>query len=213
MAGGYSRTVSFTGVAGTPICVELPVPPRGILERLIITQVSGTPGGGTVSVFDRKGACVGETDLNVAEFGAVTSSANSGGSIAITFAADHNLKVGDTLEVKGHTAASVNTTHTVTEVTSPTVVVTDIAFVGVGTGGVWQTSPFLPTVNPASHLVYEGTVAAGSLKGFDIDRGYENRDNQSETMRARYQALWMEFTPANSGNYEVAITAETDHLI
>jgi hypothetical protein len=211
MSGGYSRTVSFAGVAGAPVCVELPAPPRGVLDRLIVTQTTGTPGSGTVSVYDRKGACVGETDLNVAESGAVTSSANSGGFIAITFAADHNLKVGDTFEVKGHTAASVNTTHTVTSVASSTVVVTNISFVGVGTGGVWQTLPFLPTANPASHLVYEGTMSAGALKAFDIDRGYENRDNQSSTMRARYQALWLEFTPANSGDYEVAVTAETDN--
>ena len=213
MAGGYSRTVAFTGVAATPICVELPLPPRGILERLIVTQVSGTPGGGTLSVYNRKGACVGEVDLNVDESGSVTASAGSPGNVLIFFAADHNLKVGDSFEVKGHTEASVNVTHEVVTVVSSTVVVTDIAFVGVGTGGVWQTSPFFPTQHPDSHLVYEGTVAAGSLKAFDIGRGYENRDNQSETMRARHQALWMEFTPANPGDYEVAVTAEADTVI
>jgi len=209
MSGGYSRTVSFVGVAGSPVCVELPLPPRGILERLIVTQLTGTPGGGTVVVYDRKGACLGEVDLNVAESGQVAASADDGGFVAITFSANHNLKVGDTFEVKGHTEASVNTTHTVITVTSATVVVTDIAFVGVGADGVWQTSPFIPTSNPASHLVYEGTLVTGSLKAFNISRGYENRDNQSETMRTRYQALWMQFTPVNSGNYEVAVTAES----
>lgn len=210
MAGGYTRVVKFTGTAGQPQCVELPVPPRGVLERLIITQLNGTPGAGTVSIFDRKGACQGETDLNVDESGEVTGVTSSGGSAAVEFAADHNLQVGDTFEIKECDVAAYNVTHTVVEVTSSTVVVTDISYTSDGTGGVWQTSPFLPTNNPASHLLYEGNLASGELKAFDVDQSYENRDNQSETMRTRYQALWLEITPAQSGDFEVSVTAESD---
>ncbi len=106
-----------------------------------------------------------------------------------------------------------NVTHTVVSVTSATVVVTDIAFTSGGTGGLWQTSPFIPTRNPASYLIYEGSLVAGSLQAFDIDRGYENRDNESETMRSRYSALWAEFTPATTATYEIAITCEADQII
>ena len=48
----------------------------------------------------------------------------------------------------------------------------------------------------------------GSFPDQHIDRGYENRDNQIETMRARYQALWLEFEPDQTGTFEVAVTTE-----
>lgn len=210
MPSGYSRIVSFDGEAATPVCVELPVPPRGTLSRLILTQLTGTPGAGTVVIYDRKGACALETDLNVAESGEVSTVLTAGGQASVTFTAEHNLKVGETFEIKGCTVAAYNVTHTVTAVTSSTVVVTDIAYVSNGSGGVWQTSPFDPTRNPASHIVYTGTIVAGSLQSFDINRGYANSDNQSETMRTRYQALWAEVTPTQTGSYEIAITAESD---
>ena len=213
MATGYSRVVEFSGTSGTATCVELPAAPRGVLDRLIITQLSGTSAGGTVSVFDRKGACANANDLNVEESGEVTSIADSGGSASITFDAAHNLKVGDEIEIKGSSVSAYNTTHTVTSVTSDTVAVTDVAFTSGATGGFWQTLPFLPTLNPVSHLVYSGSVSSGSLQAFDIDRGYENRDNQDEFRRARYSALWLEYTPDQNGTFEVAVTTESDGII
>jgi hypothetical protein len=191
--------------------VELPLPPRGVLDRIILTQLDGTPGAGTVVIYNRKGACLEEADLNVDESGVVATVVTNSGDAEVAFTADHNLKVGDTFEVKGCDVAAYNgVTHTVTEVVDATTVVTDIAYTSDGTAGFWQTSPFNVTNNPASHIVWTGTIAAGSLQGFDIDRGYENSDNQSETMRARYQALWAEVTPAETGNYEIAATAEAD---
>lgn len=213
MPSGYSRVTQFAGVAATPICVELPAPPRGTLERIVLTQLSGTPGAGTVVVYNRKGACVSENDLNVDESGVVDTVLTNSGDASVTFTEDHNLKVGDTFEIKGCDVGAYNVTHTVTSVTSPTIVVTDIAYTSDGSDGFWQTSPFNPTNNPASHIVYSGTIAAGSLQAFNINRGYENSDNQSETMRARYQALWAEITPTENGNYEIAMTAEADAIL
>lgn len=213
MTHGYSRVTRFAGVAATPVCIELPLPPRGVLEHVILTQLDGTPGAGTVTVYNRKGACSAETDLNVAESGVVTTVLTASGYASVTFTADHNLKVGDTFEIKGCTVSDYNVTHTVVSVVSSTIVVTDVAFAGNGADGFWQTSPFNPTNNPASHIVYSGTIAAGSLQAFDIARGYANSDNQSETMRTRHQALWAEVTPTETANYEIAATATADAIV
>lgn len=213
MASGYSRIVTVDGTTSVPQCVELPAPPRGVLDRIIVTQVDGVAGVGDITIYNRKGACSVANDLNVDESGQVVAITNSGGKAAIETDAAHNLKVGDTIEIKGNTVAAYNTTHTVESITSDTVVVTDISYTSDGTDGYWQTSPFLPTNNPASHLVYSGSLVSGSLQAFDIDRGYENRDNQSETMRSRYSALWAEFTPGSSATFEIAITCEADQII
>ena len=213
MASGYSRIVTVDGTAATAQCVELPTPPRGTLDRIIVTQTSGVAGAGDIAIYNRKGACSTANDINVNESGEVTVVVTSGGSAAVETDADHNLKVGNTFEIKGCDIAAYNVTHTVVEVVSATVVVTDIAYTSDGTGGLWQTLPFIPTNSPASHLVYEGSLSSGSLQAFDIDRGYENRDNQSETMRSRNSALWAEFTPATTATYEIAITCEADQII
>lgn len=210
---GYSRTVKFN-VPGTGVaCVELPCPPRGKIDRLIVTQINGTPGGGTISIYDRKGACPNEVDLNVDESGAVTSIVTNGGFVQLTTDADHNLKVGDEIEIKDCTVAAYNTIHKVTEVVSSTVVVTDVSFTSGATDGVWQSSPFIPSVNPASSLVYTNSLTSGSLQAFDVDQHYENRDNQSETMRARHAGLWLYIDTANTGDYEVSITSEADSTL
>ena len=213
MAVGYSRIVEFSGTASTKTCVELPACPRGLLEKLVITQLTGTAAGGDFNVYDRKGACANANDLNVSLSGGVTSVGNSSGQAQITTDAAHGLKVGDTIEVKGNTVSAYNVTHTVTVVVSETEVDTDIAYTSGGTGGLWQTSPYMPTRNPASHVVFSGTVSSGSFANHNIDRGYENRDNQSETMRARYQALWLEYEPDQTGTFEVAITTESDAML
>ena len=127
MAVGYSRIVEFSGTASTKTCVELPACPRGMLEKLVITQLTGTSAGGDFNVYDRKGACANANDLNVSLSGGVTSVANSSGQARITTDADHGLKVGDTIEVKGNTVSAYNVTHTVTVVVSATEVDTDDA--------------------------------------------------------------------------------------
>ena len=208
MAGGYTRVVSFKGVQGEPLCVELPLPPRGKLERLIVTQIGATSSTDTVKVYDRKGACSGATDLNVRAFGQVGTVTDDNGKAAVTFNEYHGLLPGDTFEIKGNTQPVYNVIHTVTSVSSSKIVVTDVDYTAVGNSGVWQTAPYMVTNNPASHLVYTGDLAAGSLQDFDINRSYENRDNQSETMRSRYQALWLDITPAAAGDFEVSVTAE-----
>tara|TARA_R110000751_G_scaffold83600_1_gene167703 strand:- start:2756 stop:3397 length:642 start_codon:yes stop_codon:yes gene_type:complete len=213
MASGYSRIVTVNGTAATAQCVELPTPPRGTLDRIVVTQTSGVAGVGDITIYNRKGACSVANDIHVAESGTISTVADNGGVALVTTAADHNLIAGNTFEVKGCSQAAYNVTHTVTAVVSPTVVVTDVTFTVGGTGGLWQTSPYIPTSNPASHLIYSGSLAAGSLQAFDIDRGYENRDNESETMRSRNTALWAEFTPATTATYEIAITCEADQII
>jgi hypothetical protein len=213
MASGYARVVAINGVSGEPLCVELPTPPRGTLERLIVTQTSGAGGASTISVYNRKGACSVAVDLNVDESGEVTDVTESSGQAAVQTSAAHNLKVGDTIEIKGCDVAAYNVTHTVTAVTSDTIVVTDISYTSDGTGGLWQTSPFMPTNNPNSHLIYTGALVSGSLQAFDIGRGFENRDNQSETKRCRHAGLWAEFTPDVTASYEIAITCEADSVI
>ena len=216
MAVGYTRVVEFSGTSGTKTCIELPACPRGMLEKLVITQLTGTSAGGDFSVFDRKGACENANDLNVAQSGGVTSIADSTdtpGQARITTDADHGLKPGDTLEIKGNSVSAYNVTHTVSAVISDTEVDTDISYTSGGTGGYWQTTPFLATRNPASHVVFSGTVASGTFSNYNIDRGYENRDNQSEAMRARYQALWLEFEPDQNGTFEVAVTTESDAML
>ncbi len=50
MASGYSRIVSVDGTAATSVCVELPAPPRGTLERIIVTQVDGAAGAGDIAI-------------------------------------------------------------------------------------------------------------------------------------------------------------------
>ncbi len=213
MASGYERVTKVSGTASVSMCVELPAPPRGTLDRLIVTQTSGSAGAGTINIYNRKGACSTANDIKVASSGGISTVADDSGSALVTTDADHLLKVGDAFEVKGCSVSAYNVTHTVTAVVSDVVVITDISYTSAGTGGLWQTSPFIPTNAPASHLIFSGTLSSGSLQAFDIDRGYENRDNQYETMRTRNTALWAEFVPATTADYEIAMTCEADNII
>lgn len=213
MAGSYSRIVEFEGTASTPVCVELPTVPRGLLRRFVIKQASGTSASGAFTLYDRKGACVKATDLNVTESGTVTSVANSSGSAQITFAAATNLKVGDVIEIKGNSVSAYNVQHTIVSKTSATVFVSDVSYTSNGSGGLWQTTPFMPTYDPAMHAVYGNSVTSGAFSAYDLYISFENRDNQSPTMRTRYQALWLEFTPSQNGTFQAAITTESDAAV
>ena len=42
MAGTYSRVVETATTGGVSNCVELPMPARGTLDRLILKQTDGT---------------------------------------------------------------------------------------------------------------------------------------------------------------------------
>lgn len=53
----YSRTTSAVVTSGTKLCVTLPAPTRGILNRLIVKQNSGAIEGFSVDLFDRRDAC------------------------------------------------------------------------------------------------------------------------------------------------------------
>jgi len=219
MPVGYSRTIEFTCTGGAVRCVELPMQPRGTLKRLIIEQVAGGNESAEAVVYDRRGACSQLNDLNVDASGEVATVTDSGGSTLVTFDSDESeglpLQVGDVIEIKGCDVSTYNTTHTVTAVNSDTEVVTDQTYTSDGTGGYWQTEPFIAGYAPGSHLVHAVSITAGTAsKEFDSDKAYENRDNQSETMRTRHSGLWLELTPGGNGDttWQVSYTSESDML-
>jgi hypothetical protein len=217
MASGYSRVVPFSIICGTPACIELPAPPRGVLERLIITQKDGDPEAAIINVYDRKGACIAASDLNVTESGTVITYGVGGATTTVLFTADHNLQVGNQFEIKGSGRAEYDVIHTVTSVVNPTTVVTDVSFTDETSGGRWQTLPFNPTNKPITHLMLTANVTSGEdLVLFDIHRAYENKDNQSETMRCRHSSLWLEFLTegeVDPSDWEVAYTCQADTVI
>lgn len=213
MAGGYSRIVEFDATANVATCVELPTVPRGLIRRLVLKEVTSTSAAGDFYLLDRKGACTNATDINVEQSGAVNGVANEGGSAKITFSASTELKVGDQIDIKNNSVPAYNTRHTIVSVVSPTVVVTDISYTSAGTGGLWQTKPFMDLMNPAMHRVYAGSVVSGSFADYDLYIGFENADNQSETLRMRNQALWLEFTADKNSTFQAAITTEMDALL
>jgi hypothetical protein len=223
MATGYSKIVSFTVICGIPACVELPMPPRGILDRVIVTQTSGDHlEEADLNIYDRRGACISAVDLNVKSSGIVTDISDSGGFVLLETDVEHNLKVGDQIELKNSSQDNYNIIQTVTEVVSDTEVVTDVAFTIPGStpanvAVLWQTKPFDATTAPITHLIYAATkLTSGDYIQFDINRAYENKDNQSETMRCRYSALWLEVLTVGGGEsftYEIAYTCRADATI
>lgn len=197
MPAAYSRSISFT-TAGQTVCVRIPVPPRGRLTRLTLVQVAGTAVAGDFKIFDRKGACSVATDLNVRLSGVVSTVATDVSGCRVTFTDTHGLYVGTQFEIKGCSVAAYNVTHTVLSIVNSTTVISDVAFSGNGTGGLWQTLPFLPTRAPITHLLMQEEVFPGEpLQRLELDRVYENRDNQNESTRIASDSLWLEFVPAS----------------
>jgi hypothetical protein len=221
MPQGYSRTVRFDATAGQQAVVELPAPPRGELSRFILHQISGVVTAASFSVYDRKGACSTANDREVYASGAVQAVAASQSKAAFTFTAQHGMKAGDQFEVKGCDVSGYNTKFTVVSVLSATSVLTNVAYTANASAGYWQTLPWMPTYTPVTHLVLGDDIAAGGvLKEYDLGRGYENRDNQSQTMRCRHTALWLELNTTtddpsgdNSQVWEVSYTVEADIII
>jgi len=62
----YTRTLLFSTESGVEACVELPAPPRGVLERIVIKQTEGELGGFSYNLYDRAQAC-GESSLSVSQ--------------------------------------------------------------------------------------------------------------------------------------------------
>lgn len=212
----YSKSLEFDAEGGVESCIQLPMPPRGRLERLILKQISGTDVDADFSILNRRGASAVAVDLNVTHSGSVATVGNASGSARITFPVAHELKVGDTFDVKECDISDYNTRHTVVSVTSELIVVTDVSYTSGGTGGLWQTPPFIPLLDPEMYLVYAGAVNSGTtVKEFELNLAYENADNQSEVSRRRTSALWLSITPEGSGDktWQIAYTAVADALV
>jgi phage-related tail fiber protein len=221
MASEYSRVVAFSGNSNAIQALELPAPSYGTLDRFIITQTSpaSNTGNGTFKVYDRRSACIGLTDLNVANSGSIVSISNASGQLTIVFNAPHNLIAGNSFLIKDCDTADYNITYTVASVASTTSVIVSSGITGGSeTTGVWQTIPFNPRTSPPTSLVYSGTVTAGTtFQAFDLNRGYENKDNQDINLRSRHTGLWLEFTSASLGaeimlGWEVAYTCQTNSV-
>jgi phage-related tail fiber protein len=221
MASEYSRVVAFSGNSNAIQALELPAPSYGTLDRFIITQTSpaSNTGNGTFKVYDRRSACIGLTDLNVANSGSIVSISNASGQLTIVFNAPHNLIAGNSFLIKDCDTADYNITYTVASVASTTSVIVSSGITGGSeTTGVWQTIPFNPRTSPPTSLVYSGTVTAGTtFQAFDLNRGYENKDNQDINLRSRHTGLWLEFTSASLGDeimlgWEVAYTCQTNSV-
>ena len=222
MASEYSRVVAFSGNSNAIQALELPAPSYGTLDRFIITQtipVGSTLGSGTFKVYDRRSACIGLTDLNVANSGSIVSISNASGQLTIVFNAPHNLIQGVSFLIKDCDTADYNITYTVVSVASTTSVIVSSGITGGSeTTGVWQTIPFNPRTSPPTSLVYSGTVTAGTtFQAFDLNRGYENKDNQDINLRSRHTGLWLEFIadaldPNIALGWEVAYTCQTNSV-
>jgi hypothetical protein len=232
----YARTTEFEAESGVPTCVVLPTPGRGRLDHFVIQQVleGGDDDGYSFRIYDRKGACQNASDLHTlnGEVDDVTS--GEGGKCVIQTVGAHNLSPGDTIELKHvtvadqseseivHEAAGINVTHTVTAILSEDSVLTDVNFTVNGLGGRWQTTPEVyATDSPVVHQLFPTgtadaeTVAAsagGVYVSDEIDKHYENQDNQDVYARRVATALYLEITPAGSGTKSFRINMSLQSL-
>lgn len=60
----YSNGFEFTTESGIPACVELLAPPRGVIRRFVLKQVSGMQQGYAADLFDRADACSIESEVS-----------------------------------------------------------------------------------------------------------------------------------------------------
>jgi hypothetical protein len=205
----YSDTIAFVAAASGSTCVKLPAHARGSLQRLVLVKTYGNITGGMLNIYDRKGACSGQLDLNVSRSGEIVSITNNTG-VRVTTNAPHGLLVGDRFEFKGAALVIYPGLHNVTAVVSDTVVQTDTSFLS-NPAGLWQEAPYNPTLSPLSHLVYRAVVPGdGELTEFDMARYYMNRDNQDSVNRRPTAALWLEYTPVDGSEeagFELSVTS------
>ena len=224
MAGTYSRVVETTTTCGVSNCIDLPMPPRGTLDRLILKQTTGTDVDFDYTVYNRKGACPTGNDLHV-NAGTITSIINSGGNAQLSLVHSqfepygYKLEVGDTIWVKGTNPSTYSgMAHTIASVDNAdgTLVTTDISYTGAATGGYWQDNEpqVFPRHDPTMHLVMaENTGTSGNASAnFDMNRVYENDDNQDFIKRTQATSLWLDLQPAGSGSktFEVAYTVNVE---
>jgi hypothetical protein len=176
--------------------VQLGVPTYGRLSRVALSLESGTITGGTLYIYDRKGACQNQLDLNTEASGSAAV-ADAGGLVQVTTAAPHNLLPGAVIEFKGELRSEYPSLYTVAAIPDATTFVLDTPYVvPANPTGLWQTAPFFPTLNPINHLILVETITAtGQLLLPEINRAYQNRDNQVELLRQMTPALWLEYVP------------------
>ena len=227
MAGTYSRVVEATTTGGVSNCIDLPMPARGTLDRLILKQTAGADVDFDYTVYNRKGACPAGNDLHV-NAGTVVSIGNNNGS-QFTITHDqfepygYKLQVGDKLWVKGVSPSGYNSTggngpHTIVSVDNAagTLITTNFSYIGAGLYGYWQDNDpkVFPIHDPTMHLVMaENTGTSGNASAnFDMNRIYENDDNQDFTKRTQATSLWLDLQPAGSGSktFEVAYTVNVE---
>lgn len=191
-----TRTIVFNSDGITPTCVQLGVPTYGRLSRIALSLESGTITGGTLYIYDRKGACRDQLDLNTkaAGFAAI---ADSGGLVEVTTPAPHGILPGTIIEFKGAPRAEYPLLYAVSAIPSPTTFVLDTPYVVPADPlGLWQTAPLFPTLNAINHLVVLETIpVSGELLLLELNRAYQNRDNQNELLRQMTPALWLEYVP------------------
>ena len=232
MAGTYSRVVKASSITGgVSNCIELPMPARGMLDRLILKQTDGTDVDFDYTVYNRKGACPTGNDLHV-NAGTIASVASNSGDAQFTITHDqfepygYRLQVGDKLWIKGlssayNSAANGNTPHTILSVDNAagTLISTNFSYAGASTDGYWQDNDpkVFPIHDPTMHLVMSGNTgtAGNASANFDMNRVYENDDNQDVTKRTQATALWLDLQPAGVATglkFEVAYTVNVEFI-
>lgn len=258
MATAYSRIVTVSagaldvpnsiptnpdGITGTPklpAYVELPCAPRGVIESLVITQLTGTPTDATVNIYDRAWATGQGFDLNLEDdslnFKNIWINAWSGstsywtvpswgpGAPDLIAAAPVGTRLlfkcpGWIFERTWCEVEVIDHPFTPFEMRFEPVVGTidDQHKPGYPTytssNAQFQAVPYMAAGTQASHLLYTGSVSSGSLQAFNMDIGYENRDNQSETKRTRNSGLWLDIIADDVSTWEIAITTEADGIV
>ena len=72
----YTNGFQFAADSGVGSCVELPAPPRGLVRRFILKQVSGVLEGFTANLLDRQDACVAVSEVSSTFEGATPATEN-----------------------------------------------------------------------------------------------------------------------------------------
>ena len=62
MATPYARVCAATVESGLDNCVKLPAPPRGILRRLVVKQMTGSIDGFEFDLYSKLAACPGGSE-------------------------------------------------------------------------------------------------------------------------------------------------------
>ena len=199
----YSREFVFEFEDSDQVFFELPTPAHGLLDRLTVSKLGGALTEVQVRVYNRRGACVGGID-RFCRGGAIDSVADQAGKVRLVTAEPHKFLGGEKLLLKDTDTVLDRVVGTVTAVVDATTVDTDLTHTAVS-AGYWQTAPKIYPLLPAeAYLVY--SAANIPVAEFDLDREYENRDNQDEHARTRQTALYLQMNPNNSGTVVVAYT-------